>query len=119
MGIKHEIRHGLEPELARHAINHAMDGYRERFADFQPTFEWMNPDVGSFSFTALAVTTRGSLEIEGPLIYVDVEVPFLLRPFKGKAIDVIDREVRRWVDKAKNGDLDDELARDAEKKSAE
>ena len=42
-------------------------------------------------------------EIE--MLLVDLDVPFLLRVFKGKAMDVIDREVKKWVEKARNGEI--------------
>lgn len=106
MGIKHEIHHGLEPALARRAIDKAMDGYRERFSEFSPTYDWTSEDAGRFAFTALTVTVSGDLEIVGPKILVDIQVPFLLRAFKGRAIQAIDDEVRGWVEKARAGELD-------------
>ena len=105
MGVKHEIHHGLEPELARKAIDEAMKAYGERFAEYNPRFDWKTPDRGELSFSAKGVKVNGEIEIVGPKIQVDFHVPFLLRVFKGKAIDVIDREVKKWIEKARNGEL--------------
>ena len=35
----------------------------------------------------------------------ELDVPFLLRPFKKKAIDVIEQEIKKWVKKAENGEV--------------
>jgi hypothetical protein len=36
---------------------------------------------------------------------MSLDVPFLLRPFKGKALGVIEEEIRRWVAKGEAGDI--------------
>jgi len=106
MGMKHKIHHGLDLPLAKKAIDKAMEAYSARFADYHPTFEWLSENRGELSFKAKGVKVEGEIEIEGPEIYVDLEVPFILRIFKGKAMEVIEEEVNRWVEKARNGELD-------------
>lgn len=105
MAMKHQIEHGLAPSDARTVIDKAMEAYRARFADYHPEFAWKTEDKGRFSFRAKGVSVAGDIEINGSSIFVDVEVPFLLRIFRGKAIQVIDREVRRWIDRAERGEL--------------
>jgi hypothetical protein len=105
MGIKHEIHHGLELPLARKAIDKAMEAYAQRFAEYNPTFSWRDDTHANLAFKAKGVSVAGEIEIDGPKIFVDLEVPFILRIFKGKAIEVIDREVKKWVEKARNGEL--------------
>jgi hypothetical protein len=36
---------------------------------------------------------------------MDLDVPLLLRPFKSTALGVIEEEIRKWIDKAKNGQI--------------
>lgn len=105
MGMKHEIHHGLEPDLAKKAIDEAMKAYSARFADYNPSFRWVSDTKGQLGFKAKGVSVDGEIEIAGSKILVDLDVPFLLRIFKGKAIDVIDREVKKWVEKARNGEI--------------
>ncbi len=105
MGMKHEIHHGLSPELARKAVDKAMEAYSTRFAEYNPEFQWVTPDHGKLGFRAKGVSVKGDVEIAGPKILVDLDVPFLLRVFKGKAIEVIDREVHKWVEKARTGEI--------------
>lgn len=106
MGMKHEIRHDLSLELAKKAIDKAMEAYGERFKEYNPEFAWKNDTAARLGFKAKGVRVDGTIEIAGPNILVDLDVPFILRIFKGKAIDVIDREVKKWVEKARNGELD-------------
>jgi hypothetical protein len=106
MGMKHEIHHGLPLELAKRAIDKAMAAYAERFAEYNPQFRWDSETRAVLGFKAKGVKVAGEIEIVGPNVFVDLEVPFILRVFKGKAIEVIDREVKRWIEKAKNGELD-------------
>ena len=105
MAVKHKIEHDLDLDLAKRAVNKAMEGYSERFADYNPCFDWVSDMQGRFSFKAKGVSVKGELEILPSLIQVDVDVPFLLRMFKGRAIEVIDKEVRKWVERAKNGEI--------------
>lgn len=105
MGMKHEIHHGLSPDLAKKAVDKAMEAYGQRFAEFNPTFRWTSDTKGRLGFKAKGVSVDGDIEIVGPKIFVDLDVPFLLRIFKGKAIEVIDREVLKWVEKARAGEL--------------
>lgn len=106
MGMKHKIHHGLELPLAKKAIDKAMEAYSARFSDFNPTYQWVAENKGQLAFKAKGVKVEGELEIIGPEVFVDLEVPFILRVFKGKAMQVIDDEVKKWVVKAKAGELD-------------
>jgi hypothetical protein len=105
MGMKHKIHHGLDPELAKKACDKAMEAYSARFSDYNPTFRWKDDRRGELAFSAKGVTVKGEIEVQGPDIFVELEVPFILRIFKGKAMKVIDEEVKKWVEKARNGEL--------------
>lgn len=105
MGMKHEIVHGLSPELAKTVIDKAMESYAARFSDYSPTFRWTGDMTGELGFSAKGVTVKGSIEIQGEKILVDLEVPWILRVFKGKALQAIDSEVKGWVQKARDGAL--------------
>ena len=51
------------------------------------------------------VSLKGSLEVNEKDIALDLDVPFLLRPFKGQALQVIEEEIRSWIGKSKAGQL--------------
>ena len=106
MGMKHRIHHGLELGLAKKAIGKAMEAYSARFAEYNPSFSWETESRGRLAFRAKAVSVAGEIEILGEEVTVDLEVPLILRIFRNRAVQIIDREVRAWCEKARNGELD-------------
>jgi len=103
--MKHEIAHDLDINLAKEATVRAFEAYQKRFADYQPKMRWTGERDARIEFTVKGMKLEGSIGILPRAIELDLEVPFLFRVFKGKAIGVIDREVRTWLDKAKRGEF--------------
>lgn len=103
--MKHAVPHDLGLDKATEVAKAALDSYAKRFADYNPTATWISERKANIGFSAKGVSLKGSLEVGASAIDMDLEVPFLLRPFKGKAIGIIEEEIRRWIGKAKNGEL--------------
>lgn len=98
--MKHSVPHSLDTETARKVARQAAQGYAERFAKYSPEVRWETEDRAVIGFSAKGISLKGSLELEPGAIVFDLDVPFLLRPFAGKAVRVIEREVQREVAKA-------------------
>lgn len=103
--MKHAVIHDLDLATSRQVTEKAWESYRERFAHYNPTIKWETDRRAVVGFRAKGVALTGSLELREGAIDMDLEVPFLLKPFRKKALDVIEREIRHWVEKAKRGDL--------------
>ena len=103
--MKHSVPHDLSPELAKTAANKAFAVYAARFAEYRPVMRWLDAQRSETSFTVKGITLSGTIELAPRAILIDLDVPFLLRPFKAKAIDIIEREIRVWVDRAQAGQL--------------
>ena len=103
--MKHSVPHELGREKAKAAAEAAFASYAARFAQYKPTATWITPDRADISFTAKGITLKGVLEVTPTSIDMDLDVPFLLRPFKNKALGAVDREIAVWVDKAKRGEI--------------
>jgi Putative polyhydroxyalkanoic acid system protein (PHA_gran_rgn) len=103
--MKHAIAHDLDASLAKEAAVRAFEAYQRRFSNYHPTMHWENDRTARIGFSVKGVKLAGSIDILPRAIELDLDVPFLFRPFKGKAIEVIEREVRNWLVKAKNGEL--------------
>jgi hypothetical protein len=104
--MKHTIETGIDLALSRKAIGKAMDAYKARFADYQPRFDWTGENDGEFSFNAKGVKLSGKIHVRDRAVDVDMHVPLLFRVFQGKAMDVIEEQVKLWVEKAKRGELE-------------
>ena len=106
MGMKHIIKHDLSPEQARKATDKAFETYRQKFADYNPTATWVNDKRAEISFSAKRITLDGAIELQPGQIELELDVPLLFRPFKGKAIAVIEESIQEWIAKAKKGELE-------------
>lgn len=103
--MKHSVPHDLPPDLAKKAADAALESYRQRFADYDPQITWANDRSAHVEFRAKGMSMRGVFEILDDAITMDMDVPLLLRPFKAKAIEVVEQQIRDWVNKAKDGQL--------------
>lgn len=103
--MKHVVKHDLDVGVAKQATEKAITAYKERFAQYSPTFAWVTEHRGELGFDAKGAKIKGAVELKPGAIEIDVDVPFLLRPFSGKAVEVIEREIQKWIAKAKAGEL--------------
>jgi hypothetical protein len=101
--MEHRITHDLEPELARKAIRKAIEAYTARFSKYQAEANWNGDDNVRVGFTAKGMKLGGDLRLEPKALVIDFQVPLLLRPFKGKAVEVIEQEVKAWFQRARDG----------------
>lgn len=103
--MKHTIDHDLDPVTAKKVTERAFAEYANRYPDYQPKLAWSDDRHADLSMNAKGMTLNGVMAIEEKSISLDLDVPFLLRPFKSKAIEVIDREVKVWIEKARAGQI--------------
>jgi hypothetical protein len=103
--MKHSVPHDLGKDGAKRAAVAAFNYYSERYAKYNPTATWKTDDSADVSFTAKGMTLKGALEIKPTSIDMDLDIPFLLRPFKDKALGYVDKEIGAWVDKARRGEV--------------
>jgi hypothetical protein len=103
--MKHAVPHDLGQDLAKKVAEAAFASYAKKFAKYNPTANWISPNRANISFGVKGMTLNGSLEVTASTIEMDLDVPFLLKPFKGTAISVIEGEIREWIKKAKAGEI--------------
>jgi len=103
--MKHSVAHDLGREQAKRVAEAAWNSYSARFANYSPTCQWENDNKANIGFNVKGVSLKGSLEVSEKDIALDLDVPFLLRPFKGQALKVIEEEIRNWIGKSKAGAL--------------
>jgi hypothetical protein len=103
--MKHAIKHDLDVATAKKVTEKAYDSYKAKFADYSPTFRWASDNKAEVSFKAKGIAIAGSFTILPGQIDFDLDVPFLLRPFQSKAVEVVETEVKEWIQKAKAGQI--------------
>lgn len=103
--MKHIVAHDLGREQAKRVAEAAWNSYSARFANYSPSCQWETDNKANIGFNVKGVSLKGSLEVNEKDIALDLDVPFLLRPFKGQALKVIEEEIRNWIGKSKSGQL--------------
>ena len=103
--MEHRVAHDLGRDLAKKATAAAFAAYAAKYTEYNPQTKWTGDYSAIISFKVKGVGLEGTVEVLESAITLDLDVPFLLRPFKSMAIDVIDREIKVWVAKAKAGEL--------------
>jgi len=103
--MKHSVSHSLGREMARKVARAAFESYEKRFSEFNPRTTWQSDDAAKISFSVKGMSLNGSVGVAERSIDLDLDVPFLLKPFQGKAIDVIEREIKEWIGKAERGEI--------------
>lgn len=103
--MKHSIAHDLDLATAKKVTDRAFAEYGSRYPAYEPTLSWIDDRRADVSFNAKGVHLGGVMAIDETSISLDLDVPFLFRPFQKKAIEVIDREVKVWIGKARNGQI--------------
>lgn len=92
-------------EKAKKVANAAFDAYKARFPQYKPNAKWVKDNRAEITFSVKGISLEGALEVNDNDISMDLDVPFLLKPFKGKAIGVIEEEIKNWIQKAKAGEI--------------
>jgi hypothetical protein len=103
--LEHEIRHDLPPAEAQRIAKQAIASYAERFAKYSPEVQWRSESQADVAFTVKGMRLTGGIAIEANRFRLSLDVPFVLRPFKGRAFAMIEAEVQKWLAKAKNGQV--------------
>jgi len=101
--MKHSVPHDLGQERAKQAAEAALKSYAQKFAKYHPQTRWIGDKRAEISFNVKGMSLSGSIDVQPTTIDLDMDVPFLLRPFKNQAISVIEGEIREWIDKARQG----------------
>ncbi len=99
--MKHSVPHDLGQERAKKVAESALAAYSQKYANYSPKVSWRGPNQADISFKVKGMALSGSLEVLDKSIDLDIDVPFLLRPFKSQALGVIETEINEWIKKAK------------------
>ncbi|NVB42636.1 polyhydroxyalkanoic acid system family protein [Pseudenhygromyxa sp. WMMC2535] len=101
----HDIPHDLDIDLAKLAARKAAEAYGERFAEYDYKATWVSDTRVELGFTVMGKRLEGAMTVMPRKLALELDVPLLFRPFQGKAIEIIEREARGWLDRAKRGEL--------------
>jgi hypothetical protein len=99
--MKHSVVHDLGQERAKKITEQALTTYSAKFAKYSPKTNWTSPSRAQISFSVKGMSLSGSVEVKEKAIDLELDVPFLLKPFQGQALSVIEGEIKEWIAKEK------------------
>lgn len=99
--MKHTVSHDLGQERAKKVTESALASYSEKFAKYSPKTSWTSANRAQISFSVKGMSLSGNVEVKDTTIELDLDVPFLLKPFQGQALSVIEGEIKAWLAKEK------------------
>jgi hypothetical protein len=104
--MKKSFPHDLDTPTSKKVAEHAFAAYAERFAEYNPNMNWSTDTHADFGFTAKGLALKGTMDLRDGEVEVELNVPLLLKPFRKKAMSVIETEMEKWIDKANKGELE-------------
>lgn len=106
--MKHKIPHDLDMDLARRATRAALEGYRKQFPQFSPGGSWRDDDNADVWFQTPLGRLEGTITVLSSAVQLHLtKMPWSVRPFRRQAVKIVEDEVKAWIQKAKEGTLDD------------
>lgn len=103
--MKHAVPHSLGKTQAISVAKKAFDSYVARFSQYGAQVNWTSDDRANIGFNVKGVSLKGSVAVEEKDIQIDMDVPFLLRPFKDLALGKVEEEIKDWIGKAQRNEL--------------
>ena len=98
--MKHQVPHALGQQKAKQVAVQALTSYQRKFAEYNPRVDWTSDSCAQIGFNVKGLKLNGAIEVHPDTFALDLDVPFILRPFRGKALAVIEEEIRMWISKA-------------------
>ena len=95
--MKHVVSHDLDEAKAKAVARAAFESYKARFAEYNPSVTWPTDKHADIAFRVKGISLTGGVDVTPSAFELDLEVPFLLKPFKGKAISVIEQITQRQL----------------------
>jgi hypothetical protein len=105
MSNKHAVKHDLAPDVAKRVLEKALESYKERFPEYSPTSTWKGDSRVDVNFSVKGMKVDGRVDLEPGQIVIDLDVPFLLKPFKKQAVELVEAQIHKWIKRSKDGEI--------------
>ena len=98
--MKQSVTHHLSRDGALSIAIDALKSYEKKYVEYQPRIRWLTLYEAEISFHVKGMKLKGSIEIDVQKIWLDMDIPFFLLPFKQQALAVIHAEISQWLNMA-------------------
>lgn len=101
--MKHTVTHPLTRDAARTTLDRMLQTYGSHYAEHDVRTAWADDDTATIAFQVGRRTVEGRVAVRDDCYELDVDLPFLLRPFQGRIARAVDEEVAKWLDATSGG----------------
>ena len=104
--MQYIIKHDLSQALAKKAAEKAAEHYTAKWQKYDAKTTWLSDSQAEITFCVKGMSVVATVDMQPGQAVIDMkEVPLLLRPFKTMALDVVQKTMAEWIDRAKDGEL--------------
>lgn len=103
--MRHDIQHDLPLDVALTVARKAVSSYEQRFAAYEFGHSWRGDSKVALSFQVAGKRLAGSLEVHRDRLTFELKVPLLLRVFRNRALEILEKEARLWIERGRMGQL--------------
>jgi len=103
--MDHSVPHDVGRELAKKATLAAFDSYATKYSEYEPRATWISDYTAKVAMHIKGMSLDGTIDVRDRDIALTLDVPFVLRPFRAKALAVIEREISAWLVRARAGEF--------------
>jgi len=104
--MNYRVKHGLSDLSSVHTVvEKAFASYEDRLSDYKPAIRWASDHQAVIGFMVMSQTITANVEFDQEELRIDGKVPFLFKPFQKKIESVLAREMDKWLDKARKGEI--------------
>ena len=98
--MRHTVRHTLAPDKAKDVLEHALGAYREHYAEYQVETGWADEETAEIGFRMTGKQVRGKIKVCPDCYDIDLELPWMYRPFTQRIAGAVEQELQRWLARA-------------------
>jgi len=103
--MEHIVVHDVGRDLAKKATVAAMDHYATKYGQYAPRTMWTGDYAADVGVRIKGISLDGKIDVRDREIWMSLDIPFIFRPFRARALAIIDREIGSWIARAKAGEF--------------
>jgi hypothetical protein len=98
--MRHSVHHELEPARAKAMLDRALDTYRAHYAEHGVETAWIDERTAEIGFELTGSKVDGRITVCEDCFDIDLDLPWILRPFSRRIAHSFEQELQRWMAQA-------------------
>ena len=95
--MKHAIKHPLSPDRAKKMLDRLFGVYGEHYKEYDLETSWSDEKTAQIGMKVKGREITGQVKVCDDCYEVDIELPAIVRMFKGRIRKELDDTVAEWV----------------------